>query len=119
MFAAITLGIGVDYAIHLLERFRLARGSGRSVEESLVEAVKITGPPVLIDALAVSLGFGIMTLSLVPANARLGGLVVLNLVTCLAATLLLLPALLSIWRPGSTIQSAGEATLIPSESAAS
>ncbi len=99
MFAAVTLGIGVDYAIHLLERFQLARGRGLPVEACLVEAVTVTGPPVLIDTLAVSLGFGVMTLSLVPANARLGGLVVLNLITCLAATLLLLPALLGIWQP--------------------
>ncbi len=101
MFAAITLGIGVDYAIHLLERYQAALSGGLGPEAGLVEAVKATGPSVFIDAVAVSLGFGVMTLSQVPANARLGGLVVLNLLTCLAATLLVLPALLSIWRPRS------------------
>ena len=99
MFSGMTLGIGVDYAIHLLERFRLARRRGLELEPALTDAVTATGPAIFIDALAVALGFGVMTLSQVPANARLGGLVVLSIVNCFAATLLLLPALLRLYRP--------------------
>lgn len=94
MFTGMTVGIGVDYAIHLLARFRLNRARGESVDASLSDAFAITGPAVLTDALGVAIGFGVLTLSLVPANARLGGLVVLSLVNCLCATFLLLPALL-------------------------
>jgi predicted RND superfamily exporter protein len=65
----------------------------------VVDAVKTIGPAVVLDALAIALGFGIMILSQVPSNARLGGLVVLSVATCLSATLLLLPALLALWRP--------------------
>ena len=72
----------------------MVRRQGGGTEAALVEAVTTTGPAVLVDALAVALGFGILTLSQVPANARLGGLVVLSIVGCLAATLLALPALL-------------------------
>ena len=61
--------------------------------------MKATGPAIFIDALAVALGFGVMMLSQVPANARLGGLVVLSIVSCFAATLLLLPALMRIRAP--------------------
>ena len=99
MFAGMTLGIGVDFAIHLLERYRLARRRGLDQAEAVTDAVTITGPAVFIDALAVALGFGILTLSQVPANARLGALVVLSIAGCLAATLLLLPALLRLWPP--------------------
>ncbi len=42
------------------------------------------------------LGFGILVLSQVPANARLGGLVVVSIAGCLVATLVVLPALLRI-----------------------
>ena len=45
---------------------------------------------------AVCLGFGILALSQVPANARLGGLLVLSLVNCFVATMLILPAILSV-----------------------
>ncbi len=99
MFSAMTLGIGVDYAIHLTERFRHARRAGLVPRSAAVDAVTATGPAVILDAVAIALGFGIMILSQVPSNARLGGLVVLSVATCLAATLLLLPALLTIWQP--------------------
>lgn len=98
MFSAMTLGIGVDYAIHLLERFRLSRAGGLDVRDALREAVATTGSAISVDTLAVCLGFGIMTLSQVPANARLGGLLVLSLMNCFAATILILPAILSLRR---------------------
>ncbi len=94
MFAGMTLGIGVDYAIHLLERYQRARQSTNDAEKAIIDAVAATGPAILIDALAVALGFGVLMLSQVPANARLAGLVVLSITGCFAATLLLLPALL-------------------------
>jgi predicted RND superfamily exporter protein len=99
MFAGMTLGIGVDFAIHLLERYRFARRRGLETEPAIVDAVTATGPAIIIDGLGVALGFGVLALSQVPANARLGGLVVLSIVGCLAATLVVLPALLRIWHP--------------------
>ncbi|MHC4697818.1 MAG: efflux RND transporter permease subunit [Planctomycetota bacterium] len=97
MFAGMTLGIGVDYAIHLLERYRLSCSRGLGRDAAIADAVNATGPAILIDALGVALGFGILTLSQVPANARLGGLVMLSIVNCFAATIILLPALLRVF----------------------
>ena len=97
MFAAMTLGIGVNCAIHLLEGYRQARTSGASESEALRVCLRQTGPPALINTLAMSLGFGVLMLSQVPANARLGLLLVLGLVNCFLASLLLLPVLLHWW----------------------
>ncbi|MFH0980891.1 MAG: MMPL family transporter, partial [Planctomycetota bacterium] len=98
MFACMILGIGVDYAIHLVERYRLCRARGLDWEEALTDAMTHTGPPILVDAVSVAFGFSVMMLSQVPANARLGGLLVLSIAGCLVTTLLLLPALLSLGR---------------------
>jgi predicted RND superfamily exporter protein len=94
MFAAMVLGVGVDFAIHLVERFRqsVARGLGR--DPALLEALAATGPAIVVNGLAVALGFGVLVLSQVPANARLGAITGVSLLACLAATLLLIPALL-------------------------
>ncbi len=86
MFAGMTLGVGVDFAIHLLARYERTG----SVEEALA----IAGPAILIDALAVGLGFGMLVLSQVPSNARLGGLLMAAVLGCLLATCLLAPAAL-------------------------
>jgi len=95
MFAAMTLGIGVNCAIHLLEGFDQARAAGLPPPDALSQSLRLTGPPALINTLAVSLGFGVLMLSQVPANARLGLLLVLGLANCFAVSLLLLPALLN------------------------
>jgi predicted RND superfamily exporter protein len=97
MFAAMTLGIGVNCTIHLLEGFSQARAVGKSMPDALSQSLRLTGPPALINTLAVSLGFGVLMLSQVPANARLGLLLVLGLVNCFMASLLLLPVLLHWW----------------------
>jgi predicted RND superfamily exporter protein len=97
MFAAMTLGIGVNCAIHLLEGFSQARAAGKSTADALSQSLRLTGPPALINTLAVSLGFGVLMLSQVPANARLGLLLVLGLINCFVASLLLLPVLLHWW----------------------
>lgn len=108
MFCAITLGIGVDYAIHLLGGFRRARLTGRS--EPALHALREAGPAILFDALAIAAGFGLLLFSQVPANARLGLLVAAALFASCCLTLLGLGALLI--RPAAD---RGRATLAPGE----
>jgi len=98
-FAAMTLGVGVDFAIHLLARFEMARRGGLTDARAIAAALAVTGPAIVIDAVAVGLGFATLMLSEVPANVRLGGLLTTAVLGCLAATLLLVPALLA-WFPG-------------------
>ena len=100
MFAAMTLGNGVDFAIHVLEGFTAARGRGLAPDEALAESLTRTGPAVVVNTLAIALGFGVLMLSQVPANARLGSLTILGIVNCLLASLFLLPALLHWWPLG-------------------
>ena len=97
MFAAMTLGNGVDFAIHVLEGFTAARGQGLPPDKAIAASLARTGPAVVINTLAIALGFGVLMLSQVPANARLGSLTILGILNCLLASLLLLPALLHWW----------------------
>ncbi len=92
MFCAITLGIGIDYAVHFYERFRRARAAGHPAPAEL--ALGEAGPSIIADTLAIALGFGLLGLSQVPANARLGLLVALALTASCLLTLGGLGALL-------------------------
>lgn len=85
LFSSIVLGTGVDYAIHLLARFRRSGGNWG-------EALATAGPAILIDVLSVGLGFAVLLFSSVPANSRFAGLILLSLAVSLAATFTLLPA---------------------------
>jgi predicted RND superfamily exporter protein len=94
MFCAITLGIGADYGIHFLERFRHAQAAGDARPEAT--ALAEAGPAILIDCLAIAFGFALLAFSEVPADARLGVLVAVALLASCLLTLtglaLLLPA---------------------------
>lgn len=92
MFCAITIGIGDDYAIHFVDRWRVARAAGQDCPA--LQAVQEAGPSILNDALAIALGFGLLTVSQVAANAALGILVALALTAGCLLTLLGLGSLL-------------------------
>jgi predicted RND superfamily exporter protein len=92
MFCAINLGIGDDYAIHFVDRYRAALASGQS--SPVLHAIQESGPAILNDTLAIALGFGLLAFSRVPANAVLGILVALALVAGCLLTLVGLGSLL-------------------------
>ncbi len=92
MFCAITLGIGVDYAIHYVERYKVAQAAGDPRPD--LKALEETGPAIVIDSGAIALGFGLLAVSQVPANERLGLLVGVALVSSSLLTLVGLAALL-------------------------
>ncbi|MEM8931337.1 MAG: MMPL family transporter [Acidobacteriota bacterium] len=89
MFAGMTLGIGVDYSLHLLARHHRAERGG--LDDPAADALTATIPALITNALAVGLGFGVLLLSQVPGNARLGLLLLASVGGCLIATLVLVP----------------------------
>ncbi len=98
MFCSITLGVGIDYGIHFYEVFLRLRGMG-SGRNAALESVAEAGPAIAADAAAIALGFGILGISQVPANARLGFLVAGALAVACALTLAGLGALLQRLSP--------------------
>jgi predicted RND superfamily exporter protein len=98
MFAAMTLGIGANCAIHLLDGCERARRAGTSVADAWLQSLRWTGPAALLNAIALCFGFGVLMVSQVPANSRLGTLLVLGLASCALASLTFLPALQSMAR---------------------
>jgi predicted RND superfamily exporter protein len=89
MFCAVTLGVGIDYSIHLLARHRsLSRDLRADAREGAAsQALRSVAPAILIDAAAVVLGFGLLLVSQVPTNRWLGLAVAVALATSALLTL--------------------------------
>jgi len=85
MFCAIALGVGVDYGIHFLASYRRAREAG--LDEGARRAVEEVGPAITTDMLAITGSFGLLVVSQVPANTRLGLLVAISLASACVLTL--------------------------------
>lgn len=89
----LVLGIGSDYGIHLVHRWREGRGG------DLGAALSDAGKPVAIAALTTMAGFGSMSLSSYPGLRSMGYVSLLGTFFCMLATLTVLVALLALRTP--------------------
>ncbi len=90
LISSIAIGIGVDYAIHLIEHYLLKRKEGLSIQETVNETITHTGKAILFNAIAVMGGFIVLTFSVFPPNRQVGALIALNMVISAAMTLTVL-----------------------------
>jgi predicted RND superfamily exporter protein len=87
----LVIGMGIDFGIHIVHRFR--------VEQDLETVYLFTGKAVFLSALTTMIGFGSLALiGSFPSIASIGAILFLGIATCLIATMVLLPALLSLVR---------------------
>jgi predicted RND superfamily exporter protein len=103
VITGIVVGIGVDFAIHLLLRHREIEAEGastRCVTEVREETLRRAAPPVLYDALSNIVAFSVCVWSQLVPVRNFGWLISLSMMICAAATLFLLPALLPHSRSG-------------------
>ncbi|NOY63037.1 MAG: MMPL family transporter [Gammaproteobacteria bacterium] len=100
MFAAIAIGLGVDFSVHTIERLQvLIRKEGRSIDEAIAELYPSTGRALLFNFAALTLGFGVLISSEVVPLTRFGALVAVAVTSSFIASMTLLPALIKLLKP--------------------
>jgi RND superfamily putative drug exporter len=94
--AFLGLGLSIDYALLLVQRFREELGLGRSVRDAVIVTLDTAGRAVWVSGLTVAVSLAVMTWVPVPLlrSVAVGG--VLAVAAALLAALVLLPALL-VW----------------------
>ena len=90
------LGLGIDYSLFVVSRFREELGAGQSVEESVGRAVATAGRAVLFSGLTVFVGLIGLTSFEYPALRSMGLAGSLVVLLSVAAALSLLPAALAL-----------------------
>jgi RND superfamily putative drug exporter len=90
------LGLGIDYSLFLVTRFRAERRGGRPVEEAVVETVRHAGKAVAFSGFTVAIGLLALLVAGEPTVISIGIGGVLVAVVAVAAALTLLPASLAI-----------------------
>jgi putative drug exporter of the RND superfamily len=104
--AMIGIGVGIDYALLILNRFRLERGSGRDVRAATLTALDTSGRAVLFAGIVVviaMLGMMLLGISFLYGPA-IGA--ALSVLATMVAALTLMPAILGT-RIGRRIKPAG------------
>ncbi len=97
LMVVLTIGIGVDYTIHLTHRFlEELRESERAVD-AITEAMVTTGGALLASALTTALGLLALLFSPLVPMQELGILAAVAILFGLVATFTVLPPLLVLW----------------------
>ena len=95
IIAAIGIGIGVDYAIHVGERF--VDEHDDDPYAALHRTARGTGGALLASAATTVGGFGVLVLALVPSLQRFGFVTAVAITYAFVASVFVLPSLLVVW----------------------
>jgi hopanoid biosynthesis associated RND transporter like protein HpnN len=110
-FAMLFVGLGADFAIQFGVRYRAQRHALHDLAASLVDGARYVGLPLTLAALAAAAGF----LSFAPTDyrgvAELGLIAGVGMLVAYVASMTLLPALLSLFKPPPEPQPLGYAAM--------
>ncbi|MEQ1564372.1 MAG: MMPL family transporter [Myxococcota bacterium] len=99
MLSSIMIGVGVDYTVHFLWRYREERRQHHTPEEAAYLALTTVGRGIVFNAMSVVLGFSILALSNFLPVQFFGFLVVVSICGCMVAAMVLMPPLVVLFRP--------------------
>lgn len=92
MLAAMALGIGVDFAIHYLYRYRAARHAAADPTAAATITARTAGRALFYNAIVLIGGFATLLTARLYPQVKLGALVSTTIILCYVATMLLFPA---------------------------
>lgn len=104
--AAVSIGIGIDFAIHFISRYREELGRLGNRKAAVQAAGEGTGTALLASAVSSAVGFGILAFAPMPLFAAYGLLTAVMIVMALVSTLGVLPSVLVLITEDSAPQTA-------------
>jgi len=99
ILAILILGLGIDFAIHILNGYRSSLHRGMSCEDAWRDALKKRASAILCGAFTTIAVFALLMLSDFPGVQQLGLLVSVGLVIVLANVFFFMPSLIKIFDP--------------------
>jgi predicted RND superfamily exporter protein len=102
MFAAIGIGLGVDFAIHTIDKLKNLMAGMRvekDIADRMLDFFPGTGRALFFNFLSIALGFLVLTVSEVPSLINFGALVAVAVSSAFFASITLIPAMANIFRP--------------------
>jgi hydrophobe/amphiphile efflux-3 (HAE3) family protein len=99
MLSSIMIGVGVDYTIHFLWRYRVERNAGNDYSQAVKITLTTTGRGIVFNALSVVVGFSALFFSSFLPVQFFGFLVVISIFACLLGALVVVPAICIVIKP--------------------
>ncbi len=99
LVASIAIGVGVDYTIHFLSRYKIERLKSDDLDLVTKNTILSSGKGIITNAVSVGLGFAVLVFSKFVVLRFIGILVAIIMLTSSVAALTVLPALLNLIKP--------------------
>ena len=100
--AAITIGIGVDYAIHYIHRYKKEYADSGDNYQAIHKSQTTVGKALYFTSITITLGFVVLILSNFVPSIYFGLLTSVAMLVSLFATFSIIPLLLSVMKPLKT-----------------
>ncbi len=97
IITALSIGIGVDYTIHVIHRYREEFTRLRNPEQAAIATLKTTGSALLGSALTTAFGFGVMVFSPLRGLQQFAVTAALSIAYSLIVAVLLVPPMMTVW----------------------
>ena len=97
IITALSIGIGVDYTIHIIHRYREEFTRLRNPERAAVRTLATTGSALLGSALTTALGIGVMAFSPLAAMQQFGITAAITIAYSLIFAVLVVPPAMTVW----------------------
>ncbi|MCK5311489.1 MAG: MMPL family transporter, partial [Desulfobacteraceae bacterium] len=94
IISSIVIGIGVDYGIHYISRFRVNRKNGMDFTDALNNTISHSGKAIVSNAITVGLGFIALLFSILSPLIIMGWMITVTMMVSATATLVLIPVLI-------------------------
>ncbi|MDH7506590.1 MAG: efflux RND transporter permease subunit [Candidatus Thermoplasmatota archaeon] len=94
---SLTIGCGIDYAIHATERFRLIADKTGDINSAVVETISRTGGALFIAALTTAVGFSVLIFAPIPPQVQFGVITAVTITYAFLLSVLVLPLVLAHW----------------------
>ena len=94
LVASVALGIGIDYAIHIISHFKTSFKKNNDVYAAVQESILVSGKAIIINVVSVSAGFLVLVFSDMVPLQYFGLLIALSMISSCLGALTLLPSLL-------------------------
>ena len=97
IITALSIGIGVDYTIHMIHRYQEEFARVRNPEKAAVRTLATTGSALLGSALTTALGFGVLVFSPLDGIQQFGVTSAITIGYSLFVSILVVPPAMTVW----------------------
>ncbi len=98
LIAGITVGIGIDYAIHFVTAYKNNIKGGSTIHEAISKTIKTTGRAILINVFTIICGFLVLLFANLIPLQQFGMLIAVTMFCSGIGAITLMPAIISLFK---------------------